>query len=124
MKIILLALLFLGSLAQAQTSCTDWTQARGVSCIFAGHSADLWKRQCLNPCRYQSGSSQCQNESICLDRNLDPNRLSSNCTDWSAESGVTCQNVNTEQWEQRWVRACQGGYSTEQWCSNQRPPFN
>ncbi len=122
MKLLFLGLLFFGHFAKAQSSCTDWTKTRNVSCVFAGDMADLWKRQCLEPCGYRSGSNGCANESICVERNINPNQLASNCTDWTQESGVTCLNVNSGDWEQRWVRACQAGFVALQWCSNERPP--
>lgn len=122
MKFIFVSL-FLFSAAQADRSCTDWTQTKSVSCIFAGSFANLWQRQCLNPCGFRHGSNDCDNESICVDPKTNPNNLSSHCTDWSKESSVTCLNPNTGDWEQKWVRACQTGVATS-WCSDNKPDLH
>ena len=123
MKLFFLSIVFLCSSAYANNSCTDWTQTRGVSCVFAGDWGNLWQRQCLNPCHNRNSSYQCDKESICVDSHTNPNQLSSSCTDWTKDSGVSCLNVNTGNWEQRWIRACQTETAT-QWCSEDKPPFN
>lgn len=114
------------SIANANYYCTSWTEQSRVTCIFAGRSAKVYERQCENPCWYSNNGnsnwgSHCDMEIICSPR--PPNEFSGLCSDWVQESGVSCRNPNTDNFENKWVRACTVGLRTD-WCSNERPPFH
>lgn len=100
--------------------CQKWGKAPSITCTFAGRNADVWERQCENPCSYQNYNPTCDVERICL--NEDPNQLVTACSAWRKESSMTCLNRSTARWEQKWVRACQKGLATT-WCSDEYPNF-
>lgn len=123
LSIFFLTFLALPSLAQNASSCTAWTEQRGVSCIFAGDTAHIYKRQCANPCwqnphgRGNLGQG-CEQESICHFNN--PDTFSGACSEWVKLDSVTCYDPNSQDWEQRWERACTNGLATS-WCSPEAP---
>ncbi|MBC7540654.1 MAG: hypothetical protein H7281_17675 [Bacteriovorax sp.] len=49
LSIILLSFA-LPAFAGSSHVCTAWTQQSGISCIFAEESANIYQRQCENPC--------------------------------------------------------------------------
>lgn len=120
MKMLMLLL----SIAAFQTAfaeeyfCTKWTKQSGLSCVFGGRSANVWARQCENPCSWNNHDPNCDIDRICHNEN--PNEFQSTCSEWVAERGVSCSNPNTSRWEQKWVRACQKGLVTI-WCSDEDP---
>ncbi|MFA6238031.1 MAG: hypothetical protein WC635_11930 [Bacteriovorax sp.] len=124
MKILSLVMITLTSLitltsANASSYCSEWTQQDRITCIFAGESANFYRRQCENPCgRYDSGA--CQKEEACYFDN--PQTFESPCSEWTPVRGVTCYDPNSQSWEQSWVRACTIGLR-ETWCSREKP-FN
>ncbi len=117
--LVLLALLSLQSVfAKPDYYCTKWTRQSGVSCVFGGRNADVWARQCENPCSFNNRDPQCDIDRLCLD--LNPNDIQGACSAWVRESSMTCNNPNTGRWEQKWIRACQKGLATV-WCSDEDP---
>lgn len=116
-----IALLFVmvSSLVQAQEFyCSDWAEQGNLTCIHAGRSAKVWARQCENPCDFRNYGPHCDLDRMCLNEN--PNDLTTVCSRWVKESGMTCHNPNTGRWEQKWVRACQRGLAMT-WCSDKDP---
>lgn len=101
--------------------CTEWTRQSGYSCVFAGRNAQVWGRQCENPCHYRNYGPQCDLVKLCFDKN--PNDFVSGCSDWVKDSGVTCHNPSTGRWEQKWARVCDTGLGTT-WCSDENPNNN
>lgn len=120
MKFALMGLLMViaAQVANAQNYCTEWSRISGLSCVFNGYSVDVWQRQCENPCGWRNYGPHCDLEQFC--HSEDPKTLETSCTRWTKESGVTCQNPNTGDWEQKWGRACQNGLVTS-WCSDIDP---
>lgn len=119
MKTLMISMLFVSSAFAQNYYCTEWTKQRSVSCVYAGRSADVWQRQCENPCRInREYGPHCDLERICVDVN--PNELSTPCSPWVKESSTSCPNPNTGSFEQKWVRACQIGLATT-WCSDKNP---
>jgi hypothetical protein len=115
----LIALMFFSTSTFAQSYfCTEWTQLRSYSCIFAGRSAAVWARQCENVCQFRDYGPHCDLDRICSFE--DPNQLSRPCTEWVKDYGTSCANPNTGRFEQKWVRACQIGLATT-WCSDKNP---
>ena len=103
--------------------CTAWTKQDGVSCIFAGEEANIFKRQCENPCHQdRSGNGNmgpnCDMEDLCHFN--DPSTFNGVCSDWTPVSGVTCYDPNSQSWEQKWVRSCTVGLR-DTWCSREIP---
>lgn len=97
--------------------CTEWSE-QNFTCVYGGRSAKVWARQCENVCTYRNYGPQCDLDRICLDQN--PNDLQSTCSRWVKESGMSCVNPNSGQFQQKWVRACQKGLAMT-WCSNVNP---
>lgn len=116
----LLVLTLSQSLFAEEYYCQKWGKASGITCVFAGRNADVWERQCENPCSYNNYNPNCDIERICL--NEDPNYLTTACSPWKKESSMSCLNRSTARWEQKWVRACQKGLATT-WCSDEDPNF-
>ncbi len=121
--------LFLGSLlfvlptsllALEPPRCSDWTQLESMVCIFAGEDANLYARQCENPCWLGEGNGGlgCDREQVCYFNN--PNNFRTVCSDWVKESNFTCYSPNSSSLEQRWVRACTVDLR-EFWCSEKDP---
>ncbi len=108
------------SLFASDYYCQKWGKAPSVTCVFAGRSADVWERQCENPCNYRNFDPSCDMERVCL--NEDPNLLTTACSAWKKESSMTCLNRSTARWEQKWVRVCQIGLATT-WCSDEDPNY-
>lgn len=107
----------------SEYKCSDWTKKRGVSCIFAGSSADVYERQCENSCwrgRYGRGNwgPDCDMEKVCSPSS--PATFEGVCSEWTRNRSVSCRNPNTGDWEQRWVRVCTVGLK-ESWCSDADP---
>ena len=53
--VCLFALIFMAFGTQVQASenkCTEWEEQNGISCIFGGRSAKVFRRQCENACWY------------------------------------------------------------------------
>ena len=103
--------------------CSPWTKQEGYSCIFAGSEANIYKRQCENPCwsdRNGNGNMgpSCDKETVCHISN--PDTFSGVCSEWAPVSDVTCYDPSTQSWEQQWVRACTVGIK-ETWCSRVKP---
>ncbi len=123
LKLAVLFCLSFSTFAGENGYCSEWGKQDGVSCVFAGRSADLYARQCENPCivrRYgntELGSS-CDREVVCHFNN--PTNFEGDCSDWVKEDNVICYDPSTQSWEQRWVRACTVG-KVESWCSRQKP---
>jgi hypothetical protein len=114
-----LILLFTMNFAYSQNYyCSQWKKQQGLSCVHAGRRADVWARQCENPCRVSNYCPECDLERICLDE--DPNLLTSQCSEWKKDSSISCHNPSTGRWEQKWVRACTTGLATS-WCSDEDP---
>lgn len=106
--------------------CTEWTKTRGVSCIYAGRSANVYERQCENYCwrgRHNQGNwgPDCDRQRVCHFN--DPDTFQDVCSEWIKQSGTSCRNPNTGDWEQKWVRACTVGLR-EDWCSDSNPNEN
>lgn len=101
-----------------KSGCSEWTRTSGATCTFAGDSAQVWQRQCENPCGLSAYGLGCDLVRFC--HNEDPNILGNSCTKWSREPGTSCYSPNTNNWEQKWVRACQTGIATT-WCSDEGP---
>lgn len=120
MKFTLLGLLILLGIqmANAQYYCSEWTRTPGNTCIFAGSNVQVWQRQCENPCGWRDHGPGCDLVSFCHEE--DPNTLETSCTAWTRERGMTCFNPSTNNWEQKWIRACQVGLATT-WCSEEDP---
>ncbi len=123
----LIALIFLTFGTQGIASeykCTEWKKQGGVSCVFAGRLADIYRRQCENACWYNSVTRHgnmgpdCDQERVCHTEN--PNSFLSECSEWVRVNGVTCFDPNTGSWEQKWRRACTVGVR-ESWCSRGNP---
>lgn len=111
--------------AEAKGRCTEWTQQTGVSCVMLGEFANVYKRQCENPCwqgPYGQGNMGpgCDMESLCSI--TDPSTFKGPCSDWYADEGSTCYDPNAQSWEQHWVRSCTVGLK-ESWCSREKPAF-
>jgi hypothetical protein len=104
--------------------CTEWTAQSGISCIFAGNNADVFERQCENPCwnspRTRTGNwgPNCDKERVCSLKN--PSSFSGVCSKWVRQRSVTCRNPNTNRWEDSWKRVCTVGLK-ESWCSDANP---
>lgn len=120
-----LVLLTFGTQANAsEYKCTEWEKQDGISCIFAGRSADVFKRQCENACWYNPVTRRgnmgpgCDQERVCHPEN--PATFTSECSEWVKVRGVTCYDPNEESWEQKWQRACTVGIK-ESWCSKANP---
>lgn len=125
LRLILSTLFFISFGAQASNGkCTEWTQTRGVSCIFAHKSANVYERQCENNCWRNARTNRgnwgphCDRERVCHFDN--PETFQSVCSDWTKVSSVSCRNPNTGDWEQQWKRACTVGLK-ETWCSDRYP---
>ena len=123
--LFVLVLLTFGSQAKAsEYKCTEWTKVSGISCIFAGRSADVFRRQCENACWYNSRTRRgnmgpsCDQERVCHTES--PATFTSECSKWTEQRGTTCHNPNTGDWEQSWKRACTVGIK-ESWCSYEDP---
>lgn len=121
-RLFLVSLFVLLSISQSvfanEYRCQKWGKASGITCVFAGRNANVWERQCENPCTIRNFDPKCDLERICLDEN--PNELTSVCSEWKEESSMTCLNRSSGRWEQKWVRACQVGLATS-WCSDENP---
>jgi len=125
MKLLAIIFATLLSLSAMANYCSDWTETRGVSCIFNGRSANIYERQCENPCWMGTNGRgnwgpTCDLEKICSP--VAPSSFQGQCSDWYQDRSVTCRNPNTSRWESKWTRACTVGLKTE-WCSNDRPDF-
>ncbi len=119
MKLALFTLLILGQFAFAEEFfCTKWGRQQNLACVMAGRNADVWYRQCENPCTIYNYGPKCDLERMCSD--VDPNELGQSCTPWKRESMSSCANPATGRWEQKWVRSCQVGLATS-WCSDEDP---
>ncbi len=128
-KVILMTMIglfFTGQdlLASSDKECTPWTKEESVTCLFAGQDAFLFKRTCENICyrlpRNRGGrwGADCNQESVCsLDH---PDSFGSVCSAWVLERGTICKNLNSNEWEDKWVRVCTVGLD-ESTCSNQNP---
>lgn len=119
-----LAMILIAFTASASDyKCSDWARKSGVTCIFAGSSADVWERQCENNCwrgRYGRGNwgPNCDMERVCSPES--PKTFQSVCSEWVEHSSVSCRNPSTGDWEQKWVRVCTVGLK-ETWCSDDDP---
>ena len=91
--------------------CTEWKAERGVSCVFAGRDARVWKRNCSAAeekfqCRRRPGNNPpiepCLSEVVCF--NYSPDQMESACSEWIKERGVTC---GVDRKPVVWRRACQ-----------------
>ena len=107
----------------ANYSCTKWTKQNNISCSFGGDWAEVYARQCENPCGvWGFGNSNfgphCDLLSICID--TDPNELTEDCSPWKKEDSVSCYNPNSNSFQQKWVRACTVGLA-DTWCSDKNP---
>ena len=122
MKKMILILILLTLDTTAFAYCTNWTQTHGTSCVFNSNFGSLWERQCTETCQYHGMTTNCNYETFCAAGDLNPNQMQSSCTDWVAQSGTSCRNPNSGDWEQSWIRSCQTNYKTE-WCSKQKPNF-
>lgn len=126
LKILSIALLTLSTLvafASEAKKCTEWTKQDGVTCLFAGQSADLYQRQCDKPCYvgpYGHGNMgpNCDQEQVCNISN--PTTFNGPCSEWIPVSGVTCYDPNSQSWEQQWARSCTIGLK-DTWCSHDLP---
>ncbi len=122
-SILILTLSTLTAFADPNPTCTAWTKQASVSCIFAGEFANIYRRQCENPCWQGSHNRgnlgpDCDQESLCHFDN--PETFDGPCSAWTKSSGVTCYDPNSQSWEQRWERACTNGLRQE-WCSRDTP---
>lgn len=106
------------ALALVPPGCSAWTEQESVVCIFAGETANLYRRQCENPCLLGYPGQACDQEQVCHFDNPDDFRTV--CSEWVQESNMTCYNPNSNSFEQRWVRACTVGLR-ESWCSDVDP---
>lgn len=123
LSILVLTLSALPIFAADNYACSPWTKQDGYSCIFAGESANIYKRQCENDChggRNGNGNMgpDCDMEVVCHFNS--PDSFPGVCSDWAQLSGVTCYDPTTQSWEQEWVRACTVGLR-ETWCSHVAP---
>lgn len=120
--VFLLSLSAFSTFAGENQGCTEWQKQDGLSCIFAGGSGNIYRRQCENPCwsNVYSGNMgpNCEQEYVCNVKN--PTTFEGVCSDWVREGGVTCFDPNTQSWGQHWVRSCTIGLK-ESWCSRNRP---
>ncbi len=98
-----------------EAMCTAWIQQSGESCLFAGQSANIYKRQCGDSC-----GENCISEYACAFEN--PQSFEGGCSTWHKWVGSTCQNRNSNSWEQKWERSCGTGVN-EIWCSKEYPSF-
>jgi hypothetical protein len=123
-SIVGIAIIIISFVASASDyKCSEWTKRAGVSCVFAGSSADSWERQCENSCwrgRYGLGNwgPECDLERVCSPE--DPRKFQSVCSEWIEDASVTCRNPSTGDWEQKWARVCTVGVK-ETWCSDEDP---
>lgn len=124
--LMIFALAWLEPLKAHAFECTDWKKQAGVTCLFAGEKADLYKRQCENACWWNSVSRQgnigpnCDQEEACSPK--DPTTFTGPCSDWVKVDRVTCYDPNSGTWEQQWARVCTVGLK-ESWCSREKPQF-
>jgi hypothetical protein len=121
-SILAIALTLVAQLSYA-SYCSSWTKQDGVSCIFASEGADLYKRQCENPCHVsRNGSGNmgpgCDQEEVCHFNS--PTTFNGLCSDWIKDGNANCYNPATQAYEQQWVRACTVGLS-QTWCSSNKP---
>ena len=121
---VLVLITFGTNVTASEYKCTEWEKQDGISCIFAGRSADVFKRQCENACwnnpviRRGNLGPGCDQERVCYIES--PATFSSECSEWVKVSGVSCFDPNKESWEQKWQRACTVGIK-ESWCSRANP---
>ncbi len=123
LSILIISLTAFSSFASEGNFCTAWTKQETTSCIFASSGANLYKRQCENPCRIGRNNSGnmgpgCDQEEVCHFNN--PDTFEGVCSDWVKDGGANCFDPSTQSWEQQWVRACTIGLA-ETWCSRQKP---
>jgi hypothetical protein len=126
MKLVLLAsVIIFGSLAAnaANDHCSSWSKVRGVTCIFNGDDASFWKRtctdenlKCKDPDYY---TTPCDAEEICVDKKINPNLITTVCTDWVLDDSVTC--VDDGDSTKVWRRACQMAWVPTSACQNAKP---
>ena len=124
LKLFALILITLTSL-NAQSACsTNWEKKEGTTCVFAGNDANSYTRECSNTCwirrNRRNWGPHCNVDAICFPKN--PAELKSVCSKWYQESGVTCLNSGSGDWEQKWVRVCTRGFQLEA-CSKKYPRF-
>ena len=118
--VVLFLLLATLSANASNGECSSWKKANGVSCIFAGDSANIYRRSCEKNCwrgRHGRGNwgPKCDRERVCHTSN--PKTYRSTCSKWTMVDGVTCRNKRTGDWEQKWARACTVGV-TESRCTD------
>lgn len=125
-SILIMALTInMGTIQASEYECTTWEKNRGVSCIFAGRSAQVWSRRCENACWYNprtrrgNWGPECDRTRFCHPT-VNPNEMLSECTDWVQEKGVICHNPISDDWEDKWVRRCLNG-RREQICRDDNP---
>lgn len=123
LTIILITLTTFSAFAGEGERCSSWTKQTGVSCLFASSGADLYARQCENPCKvsaYGQGNMgpNCDQEEVCHFQN--PETFLGVCSDWVKNGGANCYDPKSQSYEQEWVRACTVGLRTS-WCSRVKP---
>lgn len=107
--------------------CSSWVKRTDVTCVFADRPAARWERKCTDPermCkRRQIEHGICDAEDICVDPKINPNLLTSVCTEWVRHYGVRCKNEKSGRTENKWIRACQQAGVDTSACSD-TPPEN
>ena len=107
--------------------CTPWKEQSGTSCTLANERGSVYRRQCENNCwrgrngRRGNWGPNCDQEKICSVEH--PDTFKGVCGPWYEQSGTSCYNPNTEEWETKWERACTVGLK-EHWCSDKYPEVN
>lgn len=109
LSVFVLAITAFSTFAGETPSCTSWQKQQNLSCVFAGQFADVYERQC---------ASHYGKERLCHFN--DPATFNGVCSEWTAESGISCYNPNTQSWDQKWVRSCTV-YAKESACSAVAP---
>lgn len=109
--------------ARPSRKCTPWVKQSGITCTFGNTSAFAWNRKCDTACwgNWVGGGNwgpDCDREELCSPVN--PDEFRGECGEWTRQSGVSCQNPKTGDWEQAWNRACKTGES-ELACSKETP---
>lgn len=118
---LVIAMTFVHDATSTPPDCSPWT-TDGSTCLFAGKDANSYTRKCSNECwvqeRRRNWGPHCNMETACFFKN--PDSFSAICSAWTPESGVTCENPETHDWEQMWERVCKNGLEMK-YCNRTNP---
>lgn len=109
----------------SENTCTEWQKQSGVSCIWLGSSADVYRRDCTNTCYRQriprrTNMPNCDRAYFCHPQ-VHPADMNTTCTKWEANRSVSCKAEDTGRFNGKsWRRSCLRGVEQVK-CSKRNP---